>query len=122
MTLSFFVPGTPRPQGSKVAFVQRGKARMLESSKGLAQWRKDVGEAAMLARRGFYAKNGTPVRVTLAFFLATEPTAPPDIDKLTRACLDACTGVLWHDDAQVVAVMAHKHQTDPDGARITVTT
>lgn len=36
------------------------------------------------------------------------PTSPPDIDKLTRAALDALTGVAWADDAQVVLVNAYK--------------
>lgn len=41
---------------------------------------------------------------------AGAPTHPgkPDIDKLCRAVLDALTGILYHDDAQVVSLNASK--------------
>lgn len=31
-----------------------------------------------------------------------------DVDKLTRATLDGLTGSLWHDDSQVVRLLASK--------------
>ena len=34
--------------------------------------------------------------------------SPPDVDKLARSCLDALTGVLWTDDAQVADIHARK--------------
>ena len=36
------------------------------------------------------------------------PTAKPDIDKIARAVLDALTGTLYNDDAQVVALYVEK--------------
>lgn len=36
------------------------------------------------------------------------PTVKPDLDKLVRAILDAGTGVLWIDDAQVRFIEARK--------------
>lgn len=42
------------------------------------------------------------------------PTTKPDLDKMCRACLDAITGVLAADDAQVtVAQLAEVHVTQP---------
>ena len=35
-------------------------------------------------------------------------TKTPDIDKLLRAALDALTGVVWRDDAQVAEVSVRK--------------
>jgi crossover junction endodeoxyribonuclease RusA len=57
------------------------------------------------------------VRVTLAFYLPRPQSLPkrvtahvkaPDLDKLTRAVFDALTGVVFHDDAQVVDLVATK--------------
>jgi Holliday junction resolvase RusA-like endonuclease len=38
----------------------------------------------------------------------SEPTAPPDIDKLARAVLDALTGIVYDDDSQVIELQATK--------------
>ena len=35
----------------------------------------------------------------------------PDLDKLTRAALDAMTRVIWRDDSQVVRIEALKRYT-----------
>lgn len=40
-------------------------------------------------------------------------TGPPDADKLERAVLDALTGVLYLDDAQVVVIGATKKYANP---------
>ena len=42
-------------------------------------------------------------------------TSRPDVDKLTRAVLDALSGVWWVDDSQVAMVTASKAYSD-DGA------
>jgi Holliday junction resolvase RusA-like endonuclease len=50
------------------------------------------------------------------------PTGPADTDKLVRAVLDAITDAgLWHDDSQVVVLVAAKRYTcGAPGVRITV--
>lgn len=42
------------------------------------------------------------------------PSGKPDIDKLTRAVLDAMTGVAFHDDSQVCFIMASKNYATPE--------
>ena len=37
-----------------------------------------------------------------------KPTVKPDIDKTTRAVLDALTGIVYRTDAQVTSVFAQK--------------
>lgn len=121
--ISFFVPGVPRPQGSKVAFVQRGKAVMLESSKGLKSWRRDIGQAALAARKQSAVKiapKGSPVEVELTFYFDHDTTLPPDLDKLMRAVLDALTGVLWADDSQVTEALLRKRRTDDSDEGVVV--
>jgi len=112
-----FVPGEPRAQGSKRGFVVKGRAVLVESAKGLGPWRADIKKAA--SEVDFYIASG-PVSVSLGFILPRPRTASkkltgfalaskrPDIDKLTRAVLDALTGVWMKDDSQVVELHATK--------------
>lgn len=59
--------------------------------------------------------------MVLRFTLATPATRPPDLDKLTRAVLDALTGIVWVDDRQVVALHSTKVQGATPGVDVTVT-
>ena len=111
--ISFFVPGKPQSQGSKV----RTKFGVRETNKELGPWRERIALAAHAALDGQGPLRG-PVAVTLYFRLYRPLSAPkkrtppatkaPDIDKLARACLDAMTHVLYQDDAQVTTLLASK--------------
>lgn len=50
------------------------------------------------------------------------PAVRPDVTKLLRAVEDACTGVVWRDDAQVVEQHAGKSYGEPARAYVTVGT
>jgi Holliday junction resolvase RusA-like endonuclease len=43
-----------------------------------------------------------------------------DVDKLARSVLDSLTGVLFHDDAQVVHLVVSKDYGDAPGVRVFV--
>jgi Holliday junction resolvase RusA-like endonuclease len=69
-------------------------------------------QALLVAERGLLL---SAVRVTLAFYLPRPQSLPkrvtahvkaPDLDKLTRAVFDAFTGAVFHDDTQVVDLVA----------------
>src|SRR4051812_4223941 len=105
--VEIFVPGIPRPQGSKDQWVDKntGKAVMKEAAKGLHKWRRDV---AMIAKTKARAVMIGPVHLTLTFVLERPrtsknvlPTVKPDLDKLTRAIGDALKGIAYVDDAQI---------------------
>ena len=52
------------------------------------------------------------------------PAGMPDIDKLARAALDAMTGVVWSDDAQVSDLRVRKDYCElgqQPGCSVTVT-
>lgn len=36
------------------------------------------------------------------------PSKKPDIDNLAKAALDACNGIIWHDDAQICSLLVKK--------------
>lgn len=132
LTVSFYVPGIPRPQGSKRAFVNRhtGKAALVESAgEPLKDWRGDVKRFAVDAMNGQPALEG-PVFVALQFFLprpkshpktkVTYPTSRPDADKLARGVLDALSTVCFKDDSQITSLHVHKSWGETPGCNIEV--
>ena len=141
--IAFTVRGLPAPQGSKRLLPLRarrgGRPIMVESSKRVPKWRAAVAAAAQAAIDLLPADEQRrvvdAVAVTLDFCMPrpkahfgtgrnasllragapVEPIGKPDLDKLTRAVLDALTGVAWVDDAQVTdLVVAKRFAPRPD--------
>ena len=127
--LDFSVTGIPVPQGSMVARLIKGRPVVVHrDTTSLKAWRRRIGVAASghMEFRRVWAKQ-SPVEVSLLFELPRpasvarpRPTVPPDLDKLTRAALDALTGVVFHDDAQVVDLHVHKFYSPTPGVRVVV--
>lgn len=130
MVSIYFVPGIPVPQGSMRAFAIGEKTVVTSSAKGLSGWRGRMYE--VLSRECAGMETG-PVRVALRFQLQRPksisekkrryPQVAPDIDKLARAALDAMTGVVYADDAQVCSLAVAKVYADhgqQPGVRIEV--
>ena len=115
--ISFGVCGIPRSKGS---MRHVGHGRMIESNRGVTEWIEAVGKTALHERQAQaqYEILEGPVSVRLAFFLprpksepkrrVTWPDRRPDLDKMTRAILDALTGILYADDGQVTYIVATK--------------
>jgi Holliday junction resolvase RusA-like endonuclease len=98
-----------------------GPGRMIHSNAAtLRPWRDTVAwqARAAMADAGLTEPLEGPVEVHATFTLARPKSAPkarwapdkkPDIDKLLRGLLDACTAAgVWVDDAQVVTVVTSK--------------
>lgn len=47
-------------------------------------------------------------------------TVKPDIDNIAKAILDCCTGLLWKDDVQVVALNVEKAYGDRERIELAV--
>lgn len=124
VSIEFFVPGSPAPQGSKKAMPIRNRAtgqiikiNQVESSAAVGPWRERVAIAAHQAMSGRVLFEGALV-VSLNFVLPRPKSAPkrstpkatkrPDLDKLERAVLDALTGVCFSDDSHVVSLIGSK--------------
>ncbi len=131
LLLSFRVEGDPKPQGSKKAFVVKGRAVMIDDNKPeLKKWRDAVSGSARAART--VAEMGEPAAGALA--VAVEfvfprpktvtrdlPSVAPDLDKLARSILDALTTAgVWKDDGQVTTISARKIYGPTPGARVSV--
>ena len=71
--------------------------------------------AAVWVIVGFYLK-----RAKSAPKVSMSPTTRPDLDKLTRAVLDALTGTVFEDDSQVVQIRVWKYYGAPERTDIFV--
>lgn len=119
--ISFQVHGLPIPQGSTRVWMVKGKPITTSSARGLGPWRRLVADVA----QGYAPKEPWegPVGIQLHFGLPKPKSAPktrrvwpdkrPDLDKLTRAVLDALTYVVFGDDSQVVDIQASKDYGAP---------
>ena len=131
--ISFTVPGKPASQGSLKRF-GRG---FTHADPTLKRWRNDVGTLAKAAGATIVPRPGA-VHLNLTFSFARPakhvkkngelsaegkrvafPTTQKDLDKTTRAILDALTGIAYEDDSQVCLIVALKHWGEP-GVKITV--
>jgi Holliday junction resolvase RusA-like endonuclease len=137
----FFVPGVPQPAGSKRAFPYRkgdGRlgVRVADDAKHGKDWRVAVAWAAEVAHpapplegplwlavtfilprpKGHFGKRG------LRASAPPRPIVKPDATKLLRALEDACTGILWRDDAQIVVQHVSKEYGERPGARVQLAT
>jgi len=125
--LQFTVRGVPVPQGSTRAFVVGKRAITTNKTPALVAWRHAIAEEARKVAPPSLLEGALNVTCYFQF----EPPKSrkkqgmthfqrPDIDKLLRAVLDACTGVLWHDDAQVQILRGQKVYLSPPACLITI--
>lgn len=137
-SLTFYVPGTPRPGGSKRSFAYMGKdgkpkAATAPDSKHVKAWMSVVQLVAHEKMRELgLGMTTNPVRVQMEFLyprpnshygtgknaykvkpsvLAASGNAKataPDLTKIVRSTEDALTGIVWKDDRQVVEQLNRK--------------
>ncbi len=129
MEISFAIDCTPEPQGSLSAFLIAApgtkfgcRAIVTSNNPDLKAYRRYVSSEAHNALvRGKLPKpmagKHVAVSVEMRFTFIrpasvsakrTQMVVRPDVDKLARATMDAMTGVLFKDDAQVVEISARK--------------
>jgi crossover junction endodeoxyribonuclease RusA len=123
--VTFHVYGVAAPKGSTKAFPIRRRnghmgAVVTEANPHTRPWVSAVtltAQAAVATPGVLPFPAPLPVSLTLAFALPRPTSLPkkiidhckkPDLDKLARAVKDALSGVLWTDDAQVVALACRK--------------
>jgi len=136
-SIAFTARGIPVPQGALVrsptgGLYNRGGSR-------LEVWRGAIRDAAS-REMGERPPFAGPVSVTLALAFPRlrshfrggrhadelRPDAPtlmatfPDIDKVTRSCLDALAGVVFGDDRQVAELQVAKRYGDVPGVAVLV--
>lgn len=127
--VTFTVPGRPIPQGSLTSFRHAQTGKVVTPQKARVREYRD--RIAWAAKATGMVCTGGPVRVRAVFGFArpkshrlasgkltkrapTSHASRPDLDKVARSLLDAITGVLVYDDAQVVALDVRKQWHDHD--------
>lgn len=118
--LTVSIPGKPQQQGSKTAYVVKGRAVLTEANKNLMPWRKQAITAIQnAATEQHWNKTPaeTPLQLEIDFYFdkpktvrRQHMTTKPDTDHLIRAVGDALTqsGAIT-DDAQIIVITARKH-------------
>lgn len=140
-TLRFTVLGRPQGKGSKHALpVKRKNGErtlvVVDSNKRARPWASQVSAAALEAHGRRELLRGCGIYVSMRFVFARpkshhgrrglRPSAPlemftmPDIDKLARCALDALTGIVFHDDAQVARLWLTKCYGEPERLEVEV--
>ena len=127
MKVEFYVSGIPLPKGSGSRKLGRNgklgqyvesadKATKTRPHGGLERWSAAVAWAAKIAaqKAGIRGLLDGPLTVALVFYVNGAPhkQGTGDIDKLTRAVLDAMEGVVYTNDARAVELFAEKKREE----------
>lgn len=124
--MKFFVPGQVVAKGSTHAFLHSKTNKVITrqgNASKLYPWQQTIG---FFARQAGVALTERGVIVRMRFFLKRpkQPSNPypsrPDADKLVRSCLDALTGIAYHDDSQVVKIEASKEYASDQGTGVEI--
>lgn len=129
--VTFFVAGTPIPQGSKSGFSPKGSTRvtLVDANKTvLKPWRAEVTRIARAAWLDRPQLEGVAVEVEAVFVFQrpatvrrSRPSVKPDLDKLVRAVFDGVTDArLWKDDGQATRLVTEKCYGSVPGVHVTV--
>ena len=121
--IEIHIPGAPVPKGRARAFL-RGKHIAHYTPENTRVWEGVARLAAGEAMQGNPPISG-PVTLTVVATFAPPPSWPkwrqkllaedgiahttkPDLDNLVKAIKDACNGICWLDDSQVMTIHARK--------------
>jgi len=142
--ISFSVPGIAQTAGSKRAFpFKRRDGRLGVAVSDDNPRSKDWKAAVAWSARQTVGSGFVPLRCALevefTFYRLRPkghkigkagpnkgwrehpyPNGRPDVLKLARACEDALTGVLWHDDSQIVTETLRKRWAEAPRVEIRV--
>lgn len=132
--IEFAVYGTAQPAGSKkiVTHPKTKRPIVIDDSKGSRPWKREVAKIAKRRMTERELLDG-PLHLTLVFVMPRPkghygtgrnagtlrpaaprwPTVKPDATKLLRCVEDALTGIVWHDDAQIVHQNVSKRYAPP---------
>lgn len=119
----------PVTQGSVHAITVNGRPRVIHNKSKELYEQREVIQALYHEEGGELIKGAVSMELTFSFIRPksyTEKQRPymtvkPDIDKLTRAVLDALTHHAYNDDSQVVNLKVCKLYGEDEYIRINVT-
>jgi Holliday junction resolvase RusA-like endonuclease len=121
--IEFYIYGVPVPEG-RARFTKTGRAYTPEKTRVFKNHVQLAAVSATIEAAMFGPLSGA-LRMTLDFTLPIppswtkrkqdqasaqllRPTGKPDCDNLAKAVMDGCNGVMYFDDAQIVALSVRK--------------
>lgn len=105
VAIKFTVAGNPIPKARARVTLRRGGKATAYTPSRTKGWENEVAQAAFLAMAGRRPFDG-PVAVELWLWRGDRRRA--DGDNMEKAVLDACNGVVWQDDDQVLEMHRYK--------------
>lgn len=134
-TVSFIVPGKPRPKGRPRATSVNGRAHVY-TPRGTVNYEALVamtGRAAMGADR--LIDGGVDISIVIGLRpppsassrVKSEmlqgrllPTKRPDVDNVAKAIVDALNGIVFRDDRNIIKLVVEKRYAPEDGVEVVV--
>ena len=133
--IEFFVPGTPVGKGRPRA-ARRGAGVVMFTPEKTAGYEALVAATAGNAMRAHQLLDG-PLEAVLEMRFPVPAswskakraralagvewhTSKPDADNVAKAVLDACNGVVFRDDSQIVMLTATKEFSETPGVRVVI--
>ena len=122
---TYTILGIPRPQG-RPRFARVGKFVKTYEAKEDTHYKENVS-AQLVTQNPTYLTG--PVGAHFIFYLPRPISLPkkiihhlkkPDLTNLIKGTEDACRGILWKDDAQIVMMIITKKYGDPPRVEIEV--
>lgn len=124
--VTFSIPFAPIAKGRARSVFMPGRGIRHYTPKATADWEKVVAlyarqacrephQGALMLNVGFYMPippSWPAWKQDLALSGELLPTTKPDLDNLLKAIKDACNGISWLDDAQVVESKTWKAYSD----------
>lgn len=134
--ITFEVYGRQAPAGSKRAVTLKdGRTFVIDANKNAAKWKDVVAKTAKAHYQGPLLdgalslvvvftierpKNHTTSKGLPSSTWREHPSVMPDATKLLRGTEDALTGIVWHDDGQIVRQHVYKQYGDEYKTTISV--
>jgi len=129
--IRFTIEGKPQQQGSKSAYLQAGRIKLVEANKNLMPWRTaaiPVAQQAAIAQDWEFPEPQQPVMAKMLFVFdkpksvrRDQMSVKPDLDHLIRAVGDLLTQAgLIVDDSQIVEIAARKEYGEIPRTEITL--
>ena len=120
--IEFEIPGEPQPQGRPIFSSKTKTARDPDKSRNYKKLVRfyarrsqppDILKGALIVHIDIFKKPPKSIsdRVKNRASLKNEtmrPITKPDVDNYSKGIKDACTGIIWKDDSQVVELLVRK--------------
>jgi len=111
--IEFTVYGSPVPQG-RPRFFRRGNHVGVYDPAKSKDWKSEIRRQAIEQKAKIL---DGPLNMNLYFYLPRPKSLPkkvlyhikkPDVDNLVKAVKDSLKGVCYHDDSQIICIVASK--------------